>query len=86
MNSREHIVTIMKDCFVSLHSGSSIPDSFVTDDVDVAMSELAIDSLAAVQVCVELENRLNWSISPKALLSFSTLGELAAASESSFDE
>lgn len=86
MNVRSEIATIMSDCFVHLHDGTAIPDSFINGGANIALDALSIDSLAAVQICVELENRLEWSISPKQFLAFETLGDVASALEAFVNE
>ena len=77
MNYRSELVDILSTCFVFTLDGQEVPQSFALQGVDVALSELAIDSLSAIQVCVELENRFGWSISPSEFLEFTSLGNVA---------
>lgn len=81
MNFRHEIATIMADCFVKFHDGTTIPESFINGGLDVALDALSLDSLSTIQICVELENRFNWSIAPNQLTEYGTLGNLASALE-----
>jgi len=62
-------------------SGEKVDSSVFSDHTDVPLSSLNIDSLSAMQLCIELENEFGWSITPEELIAFESLGELERALE-----
>lgn len=81
MNYRSELVDILSRSFVFTLGGQIVPQSFASQGEDIALSDLVIDSLSAVQVCVELENRFGWSIAPNEFLEFTSLGMVAVELE-----
>jgi acyl carrier protein len=81
VNFRAEIIEILRICKIFTLSGEPIDASVFTERDDVALSTLSIDSLAAMQLCIELENGCGWSITPEELIAFESLGELARALE-----
>jgi acyl carrier protein len=64
---------------ISTISGERVDSSVFSDHTDVPLSSLSIDSLSAMQLCIELENEFGWSISPAELVAFESLGDLERA-------
>jgi acyl carrier protein len=64
---------------ISSISGERVDSSVFSDHTDVPLSSLSIDSLSAMQLCIELENEFGWSISPAELIAFESLGDLERA-------
>ena len=60
-------------------SGEKVDSSLFSDSDDVPLSSLNIDSLAAMQFCIELETHFGWSVTPEELLAFRSLGDIARA-------
>ena len=85
MNVRADIIEILRICRIFTLSGEPIDASDLTDRDDVPLLGLTIDSLSAMQLCIELENRCGWSITPEDLIAFESLGELARALEAHVD-
>ena len=81
MSVRADIIEILRICRIFTLSGEPIDASLLTDRDDVPLSGLTIDSLSAMQLCIELENEFGWSITPEELIAFESLGELARALE-----
>jgi acyl carrier protein len=78
---RADIIEILRICRIFTLSGEPIDESLLTDHDDVPLSLITIDSLEAMQLCIELEKRCGWSITPEELIAFESLGELARALE-----
>jgi acyl carrier protein len=64
---------------ISTISGERVDSSVFSDHTDVPLSSLSIDSLSAMQLCIELENEFGWSITPAELIAFESLGDLERA-------
>lgn len=79
MNFRPEIIGMLRKCMISSISGERVDSSVFSDHTDVPLSSLSIDSLSAMQLCIELENEFGWSISPAELIAFESLGDLERA-------
>lgn len=79
MNLRTEIEEILATCVILTVSGEHVGARGGSDNDDVLLSDLSIDSLAAMQFCIELENRFGWSVTPEELLSFESLAEIERA-------
>ena len=79
MNYRPELVTLMQKCMIFTFSGEKVDSSLFSDGDDVPLSSLSIDSLAAMQFCIELEAHFGWSVTPEELLAFETVGDIARA-------
>jgi acyl carrier protein len=64
---------------ISTISGERVDSSVFSDHTDVPLPSLSIDSLSAMQLCIELENEFGWSITPAELIAFESLGDLERA-------
>lgn len=51
--------------------------AFVSGEVDIALADLEIDSLAVMQFCIAVEKRSGISVVPRDLRKLPTLGALA---------
>ena len=81
MNFRAEIIGMLRKCMIFTMSGEKVDSSVFSDHTDVPLSTLNIDSLSAMQLCIELENEFGWSITPEELIAFESLGELVRALE-----
>ena len=81
MNFRTEIIGMLRKCMIFTMSGEKVDSSVFSDHTDVPLSTLNIDSLSAMQLCIELENEFGWSITPEELIAFESLGELERALE-----
>ena len=81
MNFRAEIIGMLRKCMIFTMSGEKVDSSVFSDHTDVPLSTLNIDSLSAMQLCIELENEFGWSITPEELIAFESLGELERALE-----
>lgn len=81
MNFRAEIIGMLRKCMIFTMSGEKVDSSVFSDHTDVPLSSLNIDSLSAMQLCIELENEFGWSITPEELIAFESLGELERALE-----
>jgi acyl carrier protein len=81
VNFRAEIIEILGVCMIFTISGGRVDSNVFSDHDDVPLSSLSIDSLTAMQFCIELENRFGWSITPEELIAFESLGELERALE-----
>ena len=70
---------MLRKCMISTISGERVDSSVFSDHTDVPLSSLSIDSLSAMQLCIELENEFGWSITPAELIAFESLGDLERA-------
>jgi acyl carrier protein len=76
VNFRAEIIEILGVCMIFTISGGRVDRNVFSDHDDVPLSSLSIDSLTAMQFCIELENRFGWSITPEDLMSFTSLSEI----------
>ena len=60
----------------SLRDNGQVP-GFIDGSVDPLLASLDMDSLAAMEVCIDLELRYGLAIVPSTLLDVGTLGDLA---------
>jgi acyl carrier protein len=81
VNFRAEIIGMLRKCMIFTMSGEKVDSSVFSDHTDVPLSTLNIDSLSAMQLCIELENEFGWSITPEELIAFESLGELERALE-----
>jgi acyl carrier protein len=81
VNFRAEIIGMLRKCMIFTMSGEKVDSSVFSDHTDVPLSSLNIDSLSAMQLCIELENEFGWSITPEELIAFESLGELERALE-----
>lgn len=81
MNFRAEIIGMLRKCMIFTMAGEKVDSSVFSDHTDVPLSSLNIDSLSAMQLCIELENEFGWSITPEELIAFESLGELERALE-----
>jgi len=81
VNFRAEIIGMLRKCMIFTMSGEKVDSSVFSDHTDVPLSTLNIDSLSAMQLCIELENEFGWSITPEELIAFESLGELVRALE-----
>jgi len=81
VNFRTEIIGMLRKCMIFTMSGEKVDSSVFSDHTDVPLSSLNIDSLSAMQLCIELENEFGWSITPEELIAFESLGELERALE-----
>lgn len=79
MNHQDDFIAMLRNCMIFTLDGNAIDASIFTDKNDVPLSTLFVDSLAAMQLCIDLENRFGWSITPEEFLAFESLGDVARA-------
>lgn len=79
MDHQTEFIAMLRNCMIFTLDGNAIDASIFENRNDVPLSTLSIDSLAAMQLCIDLENRFGWSITPEEFLAFESLGEVARA-------
>ena len=79
MNLHDDFIAILRNCMIFTLEGKAIDASIFTNQNDVPLSTLSIDSLAAMQLCIDLENRFGWSVTPEEFLAFESLGAIERA-------
>jgi acyl carrier protein len=79
VNHQADLIAMLRKCMIFTLSGNAIDASMFANHNDVPLSTLSIDSLAAMQLCIELENEFVWSITPAELIAFESLGDLERA-------
>ena len=79
MKYQDDLLAMLRNCMIFTLDGNAIDASIFENHNDVPLSVLSIDSLSAMQLCIELENHFGWSITPQEFLTFESLGDIARA-------
>jgi acyl carrier protein len=79
MNRRTVLLELLISSGVYSIRESSNAKEFAAGTRKLTLRELDIDSLSAMEICIQLENRFQLSIAPETLLSFEYLDDLLAA-------
>jgi acyl carrier protein len=79
VNHQADFIAMLRKCMIFTLNGNAIDASMFANHNDVPLSTLSIDSLSAMQLCIELENEFGWSITPAELIAFESLGDLERA-------
>lgn len=74
--TRAEIVELLHACGVFTLRELAVEDAFLAGTADVAISDLRMDSLSAMEFCIALENRWGLSVSPADVNRLGSLAEL----------
>ena len=76
--TRADLAALLRSCGVQPLRELGIDQQFVDGTADLALDDLRMDSLSAMEFCIALEERWQLSVAPEDVGSFGTLGQLAA--------
>ena len=76
-STRADLATLLRSCGVVTLRELGIEEQFVDGTADLAIEQLRMDSLSAMEFCIALEERWGLSVAPQEAASFGTLGHLA---------
>ena len=77
IRSRQRVVAALRSASVACFQIDNRFQPFIDDGVDIALAELAADSLAVMEICIALELTCGLSLEPERLRGLVSMAQLA---------